>query len=720
MVNFSTDHAGCTIIVQQTIERLKPSVKAALVLVAAALWRRQTGMTLLDDSEILDTLAVSRSQALEMRARLAEAAAQLHRPVGRPRAAGPAAADGYVNVMRAVRDHLMANPGAVTGRGRRQRYSADFQTLVVGLRAPGQPGCQLTVEQFADAVGVPLATVKDWLSQAAQVACSDQTDTGSAAPAAADPADPPPAVSPKSDDGDAPDDGLDDLLVNPHVATLVGEWRQWQGDFSSFCHHLRDHLRLPYGPTWIGSVLHALRLRTPASRGRPVMAPWSRSTFDCPLPGLQWLADGREVTIVFDGQPYIFNWEASVDGCVCASVGLTVSDHEDSAALIGTVEHGTITTGHKPVVASVDAKPSNHAPAVQQAISPTLVLQTTVGRGQAKAPVEGHFGLFSQAVPPLVVSGSTPREQARCVVELVLTAWSRGRNGRPRRSLAGRSPAQAYTQDQPDWTDPDTVDRVRAWLADQVRRHRLAQQTDRRRADPVRRQLIREALVRHGIDDPDARLERAIATYCTEAIVRAIALFDAKVAKPSETLSRMESAATACNAGPGRGPDPTAEVAGGAYGGPTRADARCWQPNAPTGNGKLDHVTDRGRYLAGIARNLDEKLELEATAARLLAVRLRHRDLTLAPLEQQAARLRNELAPEQLPEALVHCALDAHARIDAVFFTSAAARALTALPAPRRRPLLDTLVGRIARAFGVDRQRRHDLVAALTQAAVDP
>jgi hypothetical protein len=38
-----------------------------------------------------------------------------------------------------------------------------------------------------------------------------------------------------------------------------------------------------------------------------------------------------------------------------------------------------------------------------------------------------------------------------------LTAWSRGRNGRPRRSLAGRSPAQAYTQDQPDWTDPDTV-----------------------------------------------------------------------------------------------------------------------------------------------------------------------------------------------------------------------------------------------------------------------
>ncbi|MFZ5785953.1 MAG: hypothetical protein ACOY3Y_05885 [Acidobacteriota bacterium] len=654
------------------------------MLVAAALWRRQTGSAVLGESEILDTLATSRSQALEMRARLVEAAAQLHRPVGRPPAAGPECDPGYVTAMRAVRDHLTDNPGAVTGRGARKRYSADFQSLVVGLRAQGQPGCRLTLAQFADAVGVPLPTVKDWLADAAAVAqpnCSATDEPVTDEPATDEPVTDAAATDTAATDErgtdergtdergniDRPDDGLDHLLVTPHVATIVGEWRQWRGDFSSFCHHLHHHLRLPYGPTWIGSVLHALRLRTPTPRGRPVMAPWSRSTFDCPWPGLQWVNDGCEVTIVFGGQPYRFNWEASVDGCVRASVGLTVSDHEDSAALVGTVEHGAATTGHKPVVASVDAKPSNHAPAVQQALAPTLVLQTTVARGQAKAPVEGDFGLFSQTVPPLVVSGATPREQARCIVELVVTAWSRGKNGRPRRSLAGRSPALAYIQDQPDWNDPETVASVHAWLADQVRRHRLAQQTERRRADPVRRQLIREALQRHGIDDPDARLERAIATYCTEAILRAIAAFDAKV-----------------------------------------------------DNGKLDHVTDRGRYLAGIARNLDKKLELEATAARLLAVRLRHRDLTLSPLEQHAARLRNELDPEKLPGALVQCALDAVARIDSVFFTGAAAQALAALPPPRRGSLLDTLVGQIARAFGVDRQRRHDLVAALTQAAVDP
>jgi len=621
--------------VRDSTVSLKPTVIAAVLLLALDLCRQLAMSWPRTMTQVLAATDTTKTQAYEMRTRLIDACASLHGRVGRP--PRPVAPDAVQAVLRAVRDHLIDQPGAVSGRGRRRSYTQGFRSFVVGLAAPGGPGARLSIPDLADAAGVPLGTLKDWLV---------------------------PSTSVHGTEPELEEEAREDaeLGVHPHIVTILAEFRQWTGNFVAFCEHLREHHRIPYKRTFINTVLVAARLRAPKRRGQPVMAPWSRDTLERFFPGAQWFGDGTELAIEVNGQRYVFNFQAVVDGATNAIVGIDVSDVEDEHALLNTVHHGRVTTGESvaPMALTVDGKPCNHTPLVQDSIAPTEVLQATLGRGQAKAPVEGTFGLFQQSAPPLIVGGDTPREQAGSFLALLLLTWTWARNGRPRRRLGNRSPADAY-RDKPS---ADDIRRARAWIAEYKRRSDRDRRTKERRADPVRRRLIREALARFDIDDPDARLEIAIASYSTEAIERGIAVFGTKLAM-----------------------------------------------------GTVPPEADPGRYLAGVVRNTDSQLELELTAQALLQLRLRRQDLTLKPLQHRLQVLQRTHSPNDLPKALVTAALDDVPCIDVRFFTRAAAEALASLPESVRRALLPTLVRTVGAAIKTTKQRRHDLNAALTQAA---
>ncbi len=647
----------------------KPSIDAAILLVARDVLRDSDTAPPWTAAQVVSLTGASRSQAYAMRARLLTACANLHQPPGRPESQPPS--DSSIeDVLRAVRDYAFQHAGAVSLRHDRTRYSEGFIAFVVGLAAPGALAEGLTVAQLADAAGVPHGTLKSWLRLPAS-ATPTQDQTG--------PADDEPEVTEDQagSDGDGPPatdetDGTDtddepfapaDLAIEPDVATILSEYPRWHGDFTSFCEHLRDHHRLRCGMTFISTVLQAAGLRRPKPRGGPKMAPWSRDTFRRLFPGAQWLGDGTELAITVDGKRYVFNLEAVLDVHSNAITGVDVSDVEDESALLTAFGNGLDTTGEHPMALSVDGKPCNHTELVHDSIAPTEVVPSTPGRGQAKAPLEGAFGLFEQTAPPLVVDGDTPRERARSFLALLVTVWAWARNHRPRRRLGGRSPANVYVNRR---ATPEQVEQARQWLAELKRRAEQSRTTAERRTDPARRELIREALQRHGIDDPTANLELSIAGYGIEAILQGIATFDAKVA------------------------------------------CRTLPPDA-----------DPGRYFAGIVRNTDTRLELERFADSLLELRLRHRQLTLDPLQRALETLRNQHDPTALPAILVTRALDAHADIDARFFTQAAAEALLALPTPLRKRTLPTLVRLAYRRFQVSKRRRANIIAELTQAATD-
>ena len=617
--------------------RLKPSVVAALLLLAQEHQRQLAFESRATTGAILEATGASRSQAYAMRQRLQQILATLHEPAGRPQKTSAPIAT-VESIIRAVRDYVYRHPGAVKIHGTRRQYSDGYRTFVVGLCSPGGLAETMTVETFADCVGVPVGTMKAWLSPSK---------------------DPNPSGGKLDDDSDSREPY--DLAAVPSVATILTEYPDWDGGLVAFCKHLREHHRLRCSKKFVTTVLQAAGLHRPKPRGKPKMAPWSRNTFRRLFPGAQWLGDGTQLAIEVSGERYVFNLEAVLDVYTNAVVGVDVSDVENEDALLTAFYQGIVTAAQHPHVLSVDRKPCNHTPLVHDSIAPTQVLPSTPGRGQAKAGLEGTFGLFQQTTPPLVVAGDTQRQLARSVLALVCTVWAWARNGRPRQRLGQISPAHAYHANPPT---QEQITQTRHWLAELERRADATRKTAERRADPVRRQLIREALIRHGIDDPAARLEIAIAGYGFEAVLRGIAAFDAKTAQ-----------------------------------------------------GTIPPDADMGRYLGGVVRNLDAKMELDHMADALLALRLRRNDLSLRPLENALEQLRREHEPSMLPGVLVERALDACASIDVRFFTRAAADALAALPSRNRLELVPTLTRRVAARFAATKQRRADIIAHITEAA---
>ncbi len=617
-----------------------PAVLKSSVIAAVFLWalshlqtRGEWPRTVAD---VLALTGAGRSQAYEMLSRLEPVLDDLKEPPAAP-ATAPDPAEATRIVLRAVRDFLMNHPGAVAGEGARRRYADGFRHFVIDLRARGAAGADLTVEQLADATGVPEGTIKDWLRLPQP------------------PVDVPAILSEPPAKTEVPG-----LTASPEIAIVLTEWERWEGTFIDFCAFLKRDHRLPYGPTFINSVLQAAGRRAPTRRGRRD-PPWSRGTFTIHFPGAQWIGDGMALVVRVNEHRYAFNLEAIVDPASDAVVGAIVTDTEDEQAVLKTFDNGlTSASGAPPLALTLDNRPSNLTTDIEKTIAPTVLMPATPGRGQAKAPCEGHFGLFQQSLPPLDINGRSERELARSSAQLIATAWARGRNGRPRRRLGGRSPADAYLAAKPS---PEDVAAARAHIAELKHRADRARRSREARADPVRRTLLAEAFERLAIADPAGRLAIALANYGLDAIQRGLATFETKKYR-----------------------------------------------------GTLPSDADHGRYLGGIIRNLDTRFELERMSECLLDIRLRARDLQLAPLADQAERLRVQFPPQERPAVFTDYALKTTPLIDFRFWSRQAARALGAFPPTHARDCYRKLARHIAAAFSTDRDRRADLIDRLASA----
>ena len=381
------------------------------------------------------------------------------------------------------------------------------------------------------------------------------------------------------------------------------------------------------------------------------------------FPGMQWFGDGKQLRVLFAGQNLLFNIEALVDGATNAVVAARVTDTEDGAAVVEAFAEGLETTGGQPPLATTfDNRPANFAPQIDAALSCTELLRATPRRGEAKAPVEGSFGLFEQCLPgAIVIEGDTDRDLARTFAQSIVHAFFVGRNGRPRGKLGGLSPAQAY--DNSPVTE-DQIGAAKRWILELRRREMIARQSREQHADPVRLQLLREELAALEIDDPKGQASLSLSGYSMGAILEGISIFRAK-----------------------------REM------------------------GTLPKECDPYRYLCGIVRNTDSTQALERTAIHLLKLRQRAGELHLAPLRDSAHTIRSCCEPDGSVRKLVDAALDARSLLEFRFWTDQAREEMEALPASKAHPLYRLLARTIAASFNTDRRWRERLIASLAEAA---
>ena len=618
---------------------IKSSLRAAVLLLALDIVHEARASFPTTAAQVLALTDAGKTQAYQMRERLGERLGELLEPSGR-RSAPAADANQLANVAIAVRDFVMSNPGVVSGHGIRRTYSDSFRRFIIELFAPQGPARDLTIEQASEAAGVPLGTIKDWLREPKT----------------------PPGQQPCTQSGKT--ETVDPLLqcAQPEIATLLSEYEAWKGDLSAFCQYAAKELKLPFGRSLLTHILTAAGMYSPKSRGGPHSAPWSRGSLVTHFPGAQWFGDGKQLRVNFQENSFLFNIEAFVDAASNATVAARVTDTENASAVIDAFHEGLETTaGQVPLATTLDNRPSNFSPEINEALSCTELLRATPGRGQAKAPVEGAFGLFEQALPSaIVINGDAQRDIARSVGQAVVHAFFLGRNGRPRGKLGGRTPAQAYDETQ---VTQQQIDQAKSWILELRRREQIARQTRERRADPVRLQLLCERLAALGIDDPKGQSSLALSGYSMAAIVRGLAVFQTKMDM-----------------------------------------------------GTLPRNADLFRYLGGIIRNIDSHEALERTAQHLLDLRLRAGELYLGPLREQATAIHQSKPADAAVADLVDAALHAHSLLVFRFWTSQTKQAFSTLPSSQALALYRHTVRIIAASFDLDTRWREQLISSLASA----
>ena len=480
--------------VTETILNVSPVVKAALLIVARMLLVH-LGLPHPNVREILEVTGAGRSRVYEIAKAIPDAVADLVRPQGRPPLSSPATPPDAVSELRGkVIAYFYEHPGCATSGGRRRNYSVEYRLFILELY---EEQAELDVTAFAEAVMVPLPTLREWLRV------------------------PRPEPEP-------PDDETIDRqdAISARIETVLDEWKKWAGDFVPFCNHLREHLRIEWGYTMISGILEKVGVRRRRRRaGRARDDGTLRGAFETFFPGAQWEGDGSSMSVEIGPYRFTFNAELMVDADSDAFVGLSIRDEEDSEAVIEAFDDGVRTTGSLPLALDLDGRPSNHCDEVDQETGETIIIRSTPGKPQSNPHVEGSFGLFEQTAPPLVVDGRNRKEMARQILALVLITWARTMNHRPRRDRGGRSRVDLYRDAEPT---EEEVKRARKALRERQRRQERMLETRRARTDPTVRAVVDEQWSRLDLDDPEGRVRDAISTYHLDTVLAAIATYEGK------------------------------------------------------------------------------------------------------------------------------------------------------------------------------------------------
>ena len=608
-------------------------VLVAGVLLLAHEHQRARGLPGPTVEQIISATGVSRSRAYEVSDELRRVLPSVLRPVGRPPSPPRQVnRDMAYPLLRAATAFIRAHPGCVSEGPERTYYGDAFRRYVLELREQ-HPDVEL--EHFAEAVMIPLGTLKEWLAAGVGSAIRD------GAPDSDDDADAPGTVQPSAE-----------------IEVVLASWKGWKGTFRDFCKYLREEQRVSFGPALISNILSVYGKRRPRRRpGRSPDEDALRNAFATFFGGAQWTGDGSPIAVTLNGERFVFNLELMVDTYSGGFVGMSIREEEDSAAVTEALADGITTTEEEPLALLLDNKPSNHTDEVRAALGDvTIPIRATTQRPQNKAHVEGGFGLFRQAVPPLDLRGTTPRELAAQVLRLVAQTWARTLNHRPRADRGGRSRVDLYNEA----ITAEQIDAARAALEERRKKQELARRTASARQDPRVRALLDEAFQRLALLDPEEHLRLAIARYPLDVIVDGLAIFEGK--RRVGTL-------------------------------PPGVDAR---------------------YLLGIVRNLGDEREGLVIAEELLRARIHARDHMLAPLVHERDAARANL-PDVCARVLrfVDLALAADRRIDRLFWLLAVADEINSHAKGQPAPLLATVARRIHSTHRVAyRDRQHAVLVS--------
>jgi hypothetical protein len=326
--------------------------------------------------EICRTVKANRTSVYEQLGRISERVKELAdaRP-GRPVVeVATAAVDDEVASLRLtveVLEYRLRHPGSVVDHQGRTSYADGFRRFLLECRDQWPA----TLASFAQAVRVPIDTLRDWCRQ-------DRPET----------------LEPPKKRPPVPVD------ASELTRQIVNEWMRWVGPARAFIGHAAQCFDI--SANLVARLMKILGLIRPRRRKPPRYRGSTR-----PLsPGTMLVTDGKWITIrLLDSEQTLYlNWQGIVDQATGCDTAVVVTEQEDAAAVREAYERSVqFLAGLVPDALLHDNKPCYEDGKLRQTLEDagTDMLPATSGRAQNKAILEGAFGLWEQRVGTLPSNG---------------------------------------------------------------------------------------------------------------------------------------------------------------------------------------------------------------------------------------------------------------------------------------------------------------------------
>ncbi len=448
-------------------------------------------------AEICRQLGANRTSVYEQLQRLLTALGQLAeaRP-GRPTADTAPEPEHELAALRLtveVLEFRLQHPGAMIDHPRRTTYADAFRRFILQHHDHWQ-GTRMA---FAQAVRVPLDTLRDWIA-------NDHADD----------------LQPKIKQRPSVPASASQL-----TRLIVDEWMRWVGPARPFMAHAAQCFELSHAQITrlmkiLGMISARPRRKTPRFRGSTQKL----------TPGTLLVTDGKWLTVQLTDteQTLYFNWQGIVDQATGCDTAAVVNQQEDAAAVQKAFDSSVrFLGGCVPDALLHDNRPCYDDEKLRQTLKRygTDMIPATLGRAQNKAILEGAFGLFQQRVGPLRLDDTDDDTLIRSAVEEIVRVYTAATNHVPRIELDGRSRLQALQQACPTAEQRRRDEQFLARLKADHQRPRSRQPL------PESLRLIEHVFERFDLagHDPKGSLRRFLATFSPAAIRRAAALLAAKI-----------------------------------------------------------------------------------------------------------------------------------------------------------------------------------------------
>jgi len=417
---------------------------------------------------------------------------------GRPTASGDSATgdrEGSLRLTVEVLSYQLDHPGSALPQRGRTWYAPALRRFILTRKDRWQG----TLEAFAEAVRVPLETLRDWLRQdRAQAMVVPEPKQLLAVP----------------------------VDSSELVRLIATEWQSWDGPTGAFLGHAARSFRI--SPAQVKRVL--IILGVISSRRR---RPFRHRGETHPLsPGTMIVTDGKriDVELTGSGECIHVNWQAIVDQTTACDTAGVVTSEECAAGVAEAYERSLVTlAGVVPEALLHDNKPCYGDASLKQTIQGwgTTMIPATPSRPENKAVIEGAFGLFEQRVGAIRLDDSDRDSLIHSAVKEVLRAYTAATNSVPRVELDGKSRLHVLQNSCPSY---EQQQRDLAFLANLKADHESSQRWQRP-PDPTSLDLLDRVF--EGLDllaeDPKGSLRLYLARYQPAAIRRAAVIVSAKL-----------------------------------------------------------------------------------------------------------------------------------------------------------------------------------------------